>query len=143
MQIFRTFNGALTRKKESRKRNLSFHIPAVVSFSPNLRLFQTDSSYVSLGDIYDLHCEENGFAKEDPCLFAGEKVKKVLREYIQQTGNQPGKAEYLALKKDIYDEVAVKMVPEDVFDPVYDPYHGRSKRVVANAETVCSANRFL
>ncbi|KAF7355349.1 hypothetical protein MSAN_01451500 [Mycena sanguinolenta] len=114
MQIFRTFNGALVRKKESRKRNLSFHIPAVVSFSPNLRLFQTDSSYVSLGDIYDLHCEENGFAKEDPCLFAGEKVKKVLREYFQQTGNQPGKAEYLTLKKDIYDEVAVKMVPEDV-----------------------------
>jgi transformation/transcription domain-associated protein len=51
-------------------------------------LFQTDSSYVSLGDIYDLHCEENGFAKEDPFLFAGEKVKKVLREYFQQTGTQ-------------------------------------------------------
>ncbi|KAJ7498882.1 hypothetical protein FB451DRAFT_1427318, partial [Mycena latifolia] len=114
MQIFRTFNGALTRKKESRKRNLSFHIPAVVSFSPSLRLFQTDSSYVSLGDIYDLHCEENGFAKEDPFLFAGEKIKKVLREYFQQTGGQPGKIEYLTLKKDIYDEVAVKMVPEDI-----------------------------
>ncbi|KAF8195850.1 FAT domain-containing protein [Mycena galopus ATCC 62051] len=114
MQIFRTFNGALTRKKESRKRNLSFHIPAVVSFSPSLRLFQTDSSYVSLGDIYDLHCEENGFAKEDPVLFAGEKVKKVLREYFQQTSGQPNKAEYLTLKKDIYDEVALKMVPEDV-----------------------------
>ncbi|KAJ7700136.1 hypothetical protein B0H17DRAFT_1158131 [Mycena rosella] len=115
MQIFRTFNGALTRKKESRKRNLSFHIPAVVSFSPTLRLFQTDSSYVSLGDIYDLHCEENGFAKEDPLLFAGEKIKKVLREYFQQkNGQQPGKIEYLTLKKDIYDEVAVKMVPEDI-----------------------------
>ncbi|KAK6988322.1 histone acetylase complex subunit [Favolaschia claudopus] len=88
MQIFRTFNGALTRKKESRKRNLSFHIPAVVSFSPNLRLFQTDSSYVSLGDIYDLYCEEQGFAKEDPFLFAGEKGKKVMREYMQQTGQQ-------------------------------------------------------
>ncbi|KAJ7180147.1 FAT domain-containing protein [Mycena crocata] len=114
MQIFRTFNGALHRKKESRKRNLSFHIPAVVSFSPNLRLFQTDSSYVSLGDIYDLHCEENGFAKEDPFLFAGEKIKKVLREYFSQSGSQPGKVEYITLKKDIYDEVAVKMVPDDV-----------------------------
>ncbi|KAJ7276442.1 hypothetical protein B0H12DRAFT_1227571 [Mycena haematopus] len=114
MQIFRTFNGALARKKESRKRNLSFHIPAVVSFSPSLRLFQTESTYISLGDIYDLHCEENGFAKEDPFLFAGEKVKKVLREFFQQTGTQPGKTEYLTLKKDIYDEVAVKMVPEDV-----------------------------
>ncbi|KAJ7507855.1 hypothetical protein B0H11DRAFT_2271401 [Mycena galericulata] len=114
MQIFRTFNGALMRKPQSRKRNLSFHIPAVVSFSPSLRLFQTDSSYVSLGDIYDLHCEENGFAKEDPFLFAGEKIKKVLREFFQQTSGQPGKNEYLTLKKDIYDEVALKMVPEDI-----------------------------
>ncbi|KAJ7638852.1 FAT domain-containing protein [Roridomyces roridus] len=114
MQIFRTFNGSLMRKPQSRKRNLSFHIPAVVSFSPNLRLLQTDSSYVSLGDVYDLHCEENGFAKEDPVLFVGEKTKKVLREYFQQTGSQPGKSEYLTLKKDLYDEVALKMVPEDI-----------------------------
>ncbi|KAF7352758.1 hypothetical protein MVEN_01242100 [Mycena venus] len=143
MQIFRTFNGALTRKKESRKRNLSFHIPAVISFSPSLRLFQTDSSYVSLGDIYDLHCEENGFAKEDPFLFAGEKVKKVLREYFQQTGTQPGKVEYLTLKKDIYDEVAVKDGSRRRADSVYDTHYGEPKRVVADAETVCSADRVL
>ncbi|KAJ7068316.1 hypothetical protein C8F01DRAFT_1364679 [Mycena amicta] len=114
MQIFRTFNGALARKKESRKRNLAFHIPAMVSLSPTVRLFQTDSTYVSLGDIYDLHCEESGFTKEDALLFAGEKIRKVLRDYFQQMGTQPGKIEYLTLKKDICDEVSVKMVPDDV-----------------------------
>lgn len=104
MQVFRIFNGcvhyvillercpqkpfdrALARKKESRKRNLNFHIPAAISCSPNLRLLQNDSSYVTLGDIYDRHCEETGITREDPILVSGEKAKSVLLEFKQ--GNQ-------------------------------------------------------
>ncbi|TFK43492.1 hypothetical protein BDQ12DRAFT_731508 [Crucibulum laeve] len=115
MQVLRNFNGALNRKKESRKRNLAFHIPAVVSCSPSLRLLQTDSSYIPLGDIYDLHCEASGISREEPILFAGEKVKKVLREFRQSVTRQLTKTEYITLKKEIYDEVATKMVPEDIF----------------------------
>ncbi|KAF9009027.1 hypothetical protein BDQ17DRAFT_1422200 [Cyathus striatus] len=114
MQILRTFNVALNRKKETRKRNLFFHVPAVVSCSPTLRLLQTDSSYVPLSDIYDLHCEESGISREEPILFAGEKVKNVLREFRQSSTRQLTKTEYITLKKDIYDEVTVKMVPEDI-----------------------------
>jgi len=78
-------SSALARNKESRKRNLTFHLPATVSCSPNVRLYQVDSSYISLGDIYDLHCEEMGFSREDPILFVGEKVRKVLKQYRQDT----------------------------------------------------------
>lgn len=102
MQVFRIFNGcvhsyligtlssvtnlfdrALARKKESRRRNLNFHIPAAISCSPNLRLLQNDSSYVTLGDIYDRHCEEIGITREDPILVSGEKVKSILLEFKQ------------------------------------------------------------
>lgn len=75
---------ALSRNKESRKRNLTFHLPAAVSCSPNVRLYQTDASYISFGDIYDLHCESKGMSREEPILFMGEKVRKVLRDYRQQ-----------------------------------------------------------
>lgn len=75
------FDRALARKKESRKRNLNFHIPAAISCSPNLRLLQNDSSYVTLGDIYDRHCEETGITREDPILVSGEKVKSVLLDF--------------------------------------------------------------
>ncbi|KAL0949509.1 hypothetical protein HGRIS_009561 [Hohenbuehelia grisea] len=80
-QLLRTFNGALARKKETRKRNLSFHLPAAVPLSPQARLYQTDSSYISFGDIYDLHCADSGFAREDPILTSGERVRRVLREH--------------------------------------------------------------
>jgi phosphatidylinositol kinase/protein kinase (PI-3 family) len=99
MQILRTFNtsvyvcqydcllikrcSALARKKESRKRNLLFHVPAAISCSPNVRLFQTDSSYISMNDIYERFCAETGIAREEPILYAGEKAKKVMAEYKQ------------------------------------------------------------
>lgn len=114
MQVLRIFNGALARKKESRKRNLNFHIPAAVSCSPNLRLLQNDSSYVTLGDIYDRHCEEIGITREDPILVSGEKVKSILLDFKQVNQRTPGKAEYFNFRKDIMDEVVAKLVPDDV-----------------------------
>ncbi|KAJ3510077.1 hypothetical protein NLJ89_g4881 [Agrocybe chaxingu] len=115
IQVFRTLNGALGRNKESRKRNLTFHLPAAVSCSPNVRLYQTDSSYVSFGDVYDLHCEETQISREEPILFVGEKVRKVLREYRQQLSKkQPTKVDYLTLKKDSFDEIAAKMIPDNI-----------------------------
>lgn len=114
IQILRTFNGALDRKKESRRRNLNFHLPPIIACSPNVRLFQTDSSYVSLGDIYDLHCDETGISKEEPILYSGEKVKQVLKSFRDIPSRALTKTEYISVKKDIFDEISAKMVPENI-----------------------------
>jgi len=114
IQVFRTFNGVLYRKKESRKRSLHFHLPATVPLGPGIRLWQNDSSYITLGDIYDRHCDSRGIAKEDPVLLIGEKVKAAMREYKQTFGRTPTKTEFLTLKKDMMDEVVQKYAPEDV-----------------------------
>ncbi|KIK68099.1 hypothetical protein GYMLUDRAFT_36928 [Collybiopsis luxurians FD-317 M1] len=112
-QVCRTFNGVLARKKESRKRNLSFHLPTAVSCSPNIRLYQMDSSYISLSDIYELHCESIGIQREDPILYSGEKVKGVMRG-LKQSGRQFNKTDYITLKKNVIDEISSKMIPDDV-----------------------------
>ncbi|EJF61235.1 atypical/PIKK/TRRAP protein kinase [Dichomitus squalens LYAD-421 SS1] len=113
-QIFRTLNGTLMRKKESRKRNLHFHLPAAVSCAPNLRLLQNDASYISLGDIYDQHCEDSGMAREEPVLIVGEKVKTTVREFKQRNGRPPSRAEVLLLKNELLNDVMAKAVPADV-----------------------------
>lgn len=69
------------RKKESRRRNLQFHLPAAISCGPTLRLWQTDSSYITLGDVYDQHCEDRKITREEPILLIGEKVKLAMREF--------------------------------------------------------------
>ena len=139
-QIIHYPPSALTRRKESRKRNLHFHIPAAVPVSSGLRLVSGDSSYISLQDIYDQHCEEVGIAREDPIIIAGDKTKTVLRELLREvpsavswhlmdpqktvlTSLQPSKVEMLNLKKSVVDEVIVKMIPDDVLIRVCPWYH--------------------
>ncbi|PCH41022.1 hypothetical protein WOLCODRAFT_151061 [Wolfiporia cocos MD-104 SS10] len=116
MNLFRTFNATLYRKKESRRRNLHFHIPVAVPCGNSLRLLHNDSSYITLGDIYDQHCENTGMGREDPIIYIGEKFKAAMREYQLVNGRMPEKHETVAimLRKDLHDEVALKMVPEDV-----------------------------
>ncbi|OCH94107.1 atypical/PIKK/TRRAP protein kinase [Obba rivulosa] len=114
IKVFRTFNGVLYRKKESRKRTLHFHLPATIPLGPNSRLWQSDSSYVTLGDIYDRRCDSRGIAKEDPILLIGEKVKIGMREFKQTFGKSPSKTEFLTMKKDLMDEVVQKYAPEDI-----------------------------
>lgn len=46
--------------------------------SSNLRLLQNDSSYITLGDIYDQHCEDTGIEREDPSLLMTENYKAAL-----------------------------------------------------------------
>jgi len=53
-----------------------------------MRLLQFDASYIPLSDIYDFHCQSIGISKEDPILYAGEKVKKVLRQFRQPASRQ-------------------------------------------------------
>ncbi|KAI5124824.1 hypothetical protein M0805_005454 [Coniferiporia weirii] len=111
MQLFRTFNHALTRRKESRKRNLQFHLPLTVLLNPAVRLVLNDPSYVSLQDVYDQHCEEIGVTREDPALKVARKHKDVIREINLTPTNR---AEHLGIRKAVLDEVCKKLVGEDV-----------------------------
>ncbi|THH03836.1 hypothetical protein EW145_g5969 [Phellinidium pouzarii] len=112
MQLFRTFNHALTRRKESRKRNLQFHLPLTVLLNPAVRLVLNDPSYVSLQDVYDQHCEEMGVTREDPALMVAQKHKAVIRE-INATP-PTSRVEHLNIRKAVLDEVAKKLVGDDV-----------------------------
>jgi hypothetical protein len=95
-------------------------------------------------------------------MVAGEKMKQVVRDFRKSTGRLIEKAELSALKKDIFDEVVVKVIPEDIitrvgayiptreafsspFYAVHDTHYGWAERALAHAEAVRFAdccNRF-
>ncbi|KAL8711708.1 MAG: hypothetical protein Q9220_003879 [cf. Caloplaca sp. 1 TL-2023] len=75
LQLFRTFNGTLSKRKESRRRNLNFHLPLMIPLAPPLRLVQDDSSYISLQGVYEDHCRRNGINKDEPVLFTMDKLR--------------------------------------------------------------------
>ncbi|KAG8901590.1 hypothetical protein FRB99_005203 [Tulasnella sp. 403] len=110
-QLFRIFNSVLIRRKETRKRVLSFYLPAAVPLNPTLRLLENDSSVVGLQDIYDQHLRELGMNKEDPVILHAEKFRSLLD--LHNKGN-PNKQEYMNLRLELFDVVATKMVPNNI-----------------------------
>ncbi|KAF2125520.1 hypothetical protein P153DRAFT_400327 [Dothidotthia symphoricarpi CBS 119687] len=75
LQLFRIFNGILAKRKESRRRNLQFHLPLMVPITPSVRMVQDDASYISMQGIYEDYCRKNGLNKDEPVLFSIEKLR--------------------------------------------------------------------
>ncbi|KAI0092413.1 atypical/PIKK/TRRAP protein kinase [Irpex rosettiformis] len=113
-QLCRTFNGVLSRKKESHKRNLQFHCPIAMSIGLSCRLIVTDPSYINLGDIYEQFCDESGIGREDAVFLMGEKMKAVSRGFKDHKEFNQTKPEFWNVKKEIIDEIRQKLIPENV-----------------------------
>lgn len=75
LQLFRIFNGILSKRKESRRRNLQFHLPLMIPITPSVRMVQDDSSYINMQGIYEDYCRKNGINKDEPVLFTIEKLR--------------------------------------------------------------------
>ncbi|KAI9139518.1 hypothetical protein BKA69DRAFT_1040037 [Paraphysoderma sedebokerense] len=110
LQLFRIFNNILDKRKESRKRNLQFHLPVIVPLAPTVRMIADDPSYTTLQDMYEDHCDRVGLHKDDPAVFYINKLKSVT-ELIDFKND---KSDIINLKVEIFEEIAAKMVPDTV-----------------------------
>ncbi|KAG2214450.1 hypothetical protein INT46_007375 [Mucor plumbeus] len=111
MQLFRILNGVLERKKESRMRNLRFHLPAIVPLAPNVRMVEDDPSYCTLYDVYEDHCDNANIHKDDPLAYFIEKLKGNANKTTDVVGM---KTELLNLRMEINEEIAKNMVPANI-----------------------------
>ena len=116
LQLFRIFNGVLSKRKESRRRNLSFTLPLMQPLAPAIRLIQDDASYISLQGIYEDHCRRTNINKDEPLLFTLEK----LRTGVSQNQSTDSMT---ALRMEIFTAIRTKWVPPTValhyFQAVY------------------------
>jgi transformation/transcription domain-associated protein len=94
---------------------------------------RVDESYTSLGDVYDRYCSKYGQRREDSIVYAGDKTRRVLQDLYHSKNKQVctsqfrnihytdslvrvqvSKTEYIAMKKDIFEDVALKYSPETI-----------------------------
>ncbi|KAJ3029169.1 UNVERIFIED_CONTAM: hypothetical protein HDU68_012852 [Siphonaria sp. JEL0065] len=111
IQLFRIFNSVLQRKKESRRRGLQFHLPVIVPLAPMVRIVADDPSYRTLHEIFEEHCHESGIHRDDPILYFIQKMREM---HAQAEAGGKGKVELLNLKTELMEEIATKMVPENI-----------------------------
>ncbi|KKK18394.1 hypothetical protein P175DRAFT_0247193 [Aspergillus ochraceoroseus IBT 24754] len=88
LQLFRIFNGLLGKRKESRRRNLYFHLPLMVPLAPHIRLVRDDPSYISIQGIYEDYCRRVGINKDEPVLFTMEKMRALAETKQNRTSDQ-------------------------------------------------------
>ncbi|KAK3373790.1 hypothetical protein B0T24DRAFT_553397 [Lasiosphaeria ovina] len=78
LQLFRQLNQTLSSKKESRRRDLQFTLPLMLPLAPHIRIWQEDTSYITLQGIYEDHCRRHGMSKDEPVLFTMDKLRGLL-----------------------------------------------------------------
>ncbi|EST09240.1 PIK-related kinase, FAT [Kalmanozyma brasiliensis GHG001] len=113
-QLLRFFNRVLERRKETRKRGLAFHVPLALPLAPQVRLIDHDSSFVSLQDIYERHCEEIGIGKDDPVIAWVEKMRSTWDGGATPAGTTRGNVDFTNLRMDLMEEISTKYVPDNV-----------------------------
>ena len=87
LQLFRHFNSSLSKRKESRRRNLNFHLPLMIPLAPHIRMVQDDPTYITLQGVYEDHCRKTGMSKDDPILFTMEKLRALVESKVSLDEN--------------------------------------------------------
>jgi transformation/transcription domain-associated protein len=117
-------SSVLKKRKESRRRNLQFHLPTSISLAPQLRLVQNDSSYISLQDIYDDFCNANGMTREDALLTFNDRLKVLHDPAVPKVSHgrvwadRQADPKYVVMRQEVVEEIQAKMVPENVLTNV-------------------------
>ncbi|KAL2811601.1 hypothetical protein BJX63DRAFT_274498 [Aspergillus granulosus] len=121
LQLFRIFNGVLAKRKESRRRNLYFHLPLMVPLAPHIRLVRDDSSYISMQGIYEDYCRRVGINKDEPVLFTMEKMRALAETKQNRTADQQQ-----VLRTEMLTAIQEKWVPPtmvlDYFQKTYPSF---------------------
>ncbi|KAF8309342.1 hypothetical protein DL93DRAFT_2085770 [Clavulina sp. PMI_390] len=113
MQMFRIFNTALVRKKESRRRNLQFHLPHAIPVSLQVRLVENDSSYVTLQEVYEHQCRALRISREEPLLQISSKIRAMMaRKPLDNV-------QLRNLKMELNEETAAKYIPRTVLSKYF------------------------
>ncbi|OQU96918.1 hypothetical protein CLAIMM_02931 isoform 2 [Cladophialophora immunda] len=114
VQLFRIFNQTLAKRKESRRRNLYFHLPIFVPIAPHIRLVQDDASYVTLQSVYEDHVRKlppNTMSRDEPILFVLEKSRTIAE---QQKTNPRTPEQVAIMKAEIFTTIQERWVPNTI-----------------------------
>lgn len=105
MQFFRMLNCTLSRRRESRTKNVLFSVPAVIPFATNIRIVESNPSHCSLQEIFESYCQEVGMARDDPLVVYAERIRSFAFEGVEDVHS-------IATKMEIADEITAKMIPD-------------------------------
>lgn len=106
-QLFRIFDDKLSKKVETRRRNILFTLPVAVPLSPHIRIINDDSRDVSMQKIYEDFCFRNGKNRDEPFIYAIEKLRAAFDPRLP-------KPDVMSIRVEILSAIQTLLVPSTV-----------------------------
>lgn len=106
-QLFRIFDDKLSKKVETRRRNILFTLPIAVPLSPHIRIINDDSRDVSMQKIYEDFCFRNGKNRDEPFIYAIEKLRAAFDPRLP-------KPDVMSIRVEILGAIQTLLVPSTV-----------------------------
>ncbi|CCE81661.1 Piso0_002324 [Millerozyma farinosa CBS 7064] len=106
-QLFRIFGDTLTRKVETRRRNIQFTMPIAVPLSPHIRIINDDSKDITMQRIYEHYCQKTGKNRDEPFVYTIEKLRAAFDPRLP-------KPDIMSIRVEILSAIQTLLVPSDV-----------------------------
>lgn len=124
LQMFRFFNEVLAKRKESRRRRISFLLPVMVPLTAAMRMVQEDPSYITLQGIYENYCRQKQMSRDEPIIYTISRLRElspvsasVSRFYSEESANirhQKTQEQAQIIRLQNYEAIQAKLVPNDI-----------------------------
>lgn len=118
-QLFRIFGDTLSKKVETRRRNIQFTLPVAVPLSPHIRIINDDSRDISMQKIYEDFCRRNGKNRDEPFIYTIEKLRAAFDPRLP-------KPDIMSIRVEILSAIQSLLVPStvmrDFFLELYPQY---------------------
>lgn len=106
-QLFRIFDDSLSKKVETRRRNILFTLPIAVPLSPHIRIINDDSRDVSMQKIYEDFCFKEGKNRDEPFIYTIEKLRAAFDPRLP-------KPDIMSIRVEILSAIQTLLVPSTV-----------------------------
>ena len=106
-QLFRIFNDTISRKVETRRRNIQFTLPIAVPLSPHIRIINDDSRDITMQKIYEDFCRRNNKSRDEPFMYTIEKLRAAFDQRLP-------KPDIMSIRVEILSAIQTLLVPSTV-----------------------------
>lgn len=106
-QLFRIFADTLSKKVETRRRNIQFTLPIAVPLSPHIRIINDDSRDISMQKIYEDFCFRNGKDRDEPFIYTIERLRAAFDPRLP-------KPDIMSIRVEILSAIQTELVPSTV-----------------------------
>jgi transformation/transcription domain-associated protein len=109
-------NDALSKKVQTRRRNIQLSLPIAIPLSPHIRILNDTESALSMQEIFEDYCKKMNISRDQPMIFYNEKMRDAFDPHLPKPDIMTVRVEILS---SIQSLIAPNTVMKNYFSSLY------------------------